>query len=109
MQEKLLIIINSIKNNKFEEPVSEIKPEQKLREDLNFDSFDLAELTVKIEEEFGVDIFEDGLGNNGGGGEGGWGMRASRLGMHCTLFRPTLIYGAGIQQIFTQIATSIRI
>ena len=46
MQEKLLIIINSIKNNKFEEPVSEIKPEQKLREDLNFDSVDLAELTV---------------------------------------------------------------
>lgn len=60
---RMLIIINSIKNNKFEEPVSEIKPEQKLREDLNFDSFDLAELTVKIEEEFGVDIFEDGLVN----------------------------------------------
>ncbi|PZU90601.1 MAG: acyl carrier protein [Chryseobacterium sp.] len=64
MQEKLLTIINSIKKNKFEEPVLEIKPEQKLREDLNFDSFDLAELTVKIEEEFGVDIFEDGLVNS---------------------------------------------
>ncbi|WP_374444617.1 acyl carrier protein [Epilithonimonas sp.] len=61
MQQKLLFIINSIKNNKFEEPVAKILPEQKLREDLNFDSFDLAELTVKIEEEFGVDIFEDGL------------------------------------------------
>jgi acyl carrier protein len=64
MQEKLLIIINSIKRNKFEDPISEINPEQKLREDLNFDSFDLAELTVKIEEEFGVDIFEDGLVNS---------------------------------------------
>ncbi len=63
MQEKLLTIINSIKKNKFEEEVSELKPEQKLREDLNFDSFDLAELTVKIEEEFEVDIFEDGLVN----------------------------------------------
>ena len=58
MQEKLLTIINSIKKNKFEEEFSELKPEQKLREDLNFDSFDLAELTVKIEEEF-----EDGLVN----------------------------------------------
>ncbi|MBP6577153.1 MAG: acyl carrier protein [Chryseobacterium sp.] len=63
MQEKLLTIINSIKKNKFEEEFSELKPEQKLREDLNFDSFDLAELTVKIEEEFEVDIFEDGLVN----------------------------------------------
>ena len=63
MQEKLLTIINSIKKNKFEEPVLEITPEQTLRENLNFDSFDLAELTVKIEEEFGVDIFEDGLVN----------------------------------------------
>jgi len=61
MQEKLLAIINSIKKNKFEETVLEITAEQRLREDLNFDSFDLAELTVKIEEEFGVDIFEDGL------------------------------------------------
>ena len=64
MQEKLLTIINSIKRNKFEDPISEINPEQKLREDLNFDSFDLAELTVKIEEEFGVDIFQDGLVNS---------------------------------------------
>lgn len=63
MQEKLLSIINSIKKNKFEDTVSEISPEQRLREDLNFDSFDLAELTVKIEEEFGVDIFENGLAN----------------------------------------------
>lgn len=63
MQEKLLSIINSIKKNKFEDTVTEISPEQRLREDLNFDSFDLAELTVKIEEEFGVDIFEDGLVN----------------------------------------------
>lgn len=61
MQEKLLTIINSIKRNKFEDELLELKPEQNLRDDLNFDSFDLAELTVKIEEEFGIDIFEDGL------------------------------------------------
>lgn len=64
MKEKLLFIVNSIKKNKFEDEVVELKSEQKLREDLNFDSFDLAELTVKIEEEFGVDIFEDGLVNS---------------------------------------------
>jgi len=64
MQERLLTIINSIKTNKFEDTVVELKPEQTLREDLNFDSFDLAELTVKIEEEFGIDIFETGLVNS---------------------------------------------
>ncbi|WP_270166377.1 acyl carrier protein [Paenibacillus sp. SYP-B4298] len=30
----------------------------RLREDLNMDSFDMAELTVRVENEFGVDIFE---------------------------------------------------
>ncbi len=31
-----------------------------LRDDIGFDSLDLAELTVRIEAEFDVDIFEDG-------------------------------------------------
>ena len=34
-----------------------------LRNDLDLTSFDLAELTVKIEDEFDIDIFEDGLVN----------------------------------------------
>ena len=29
-------------------------------------SFDLAELTVKLEDEYGIDIFEDGLVNTVG-------------------------------------------
>ena len=33
----------------------------KLRDDIGFDSFDLAQLTVMIEDEFDVDIFEDGI------------------------------------------------
>jgi acyl carrier protein len=33
----------------------------KFREDLGFDSFDLAQLTVMIEDEFDIDIFEDGI------------------------------------------------
>lgn len=32
-----------------------------LRDDLGLDSLDLAELTVKIEAETGIDIFEDGF------------------------------------------------
>lgn len=41
--------------------VKPISVDTRLREDLGFTSFDLAELTVKIEDEFDVDIFEDGL------------------------------------------------
>jgi len=33
----------------------------KLRDDIGFDSFDLAQLTVMIEDEFDIDIFEDGI------------------------------------------------
>lgn len=43
--------------------VAELTAETRLREDLAFTSFDLAELTVKIEDEFDIDIFEDGLVN----------------------------------------------
>ena len=38
----------------------------KLRDDLGLTSFDLAELTVRIEDEFDIDIFEDGLVNTVG-------------------------------------------
>lgn len=33
----------------------------RLREDLGFDSLELAVLTAKIEADFGVDIFADGI------------------------------------------------
>jgi len=35
----------------------------RLRQDLGLDSLELAELTVRLEAEFGVDIFRDGLVN----------------------------------------------
>lgn len=35
--------------------------ELKLREDIGLDSFDLAQLTVMIEDEFDIDVFEDGI------------------------------------------------
>ncbi len=61
MEEKLLEIINSILINKGMSTISEFKPEDDLREDYGFTSFDLAELTVGLEDEFDVDIFEGGL------------------------------------------------
>lgn len=61
MKEIVLAIINSIREAKQMEALKEIKESDRLREDLNLTSFDLAELTVKIEDEFDIDIFEDGL------------------------------------------------
>ena len=61
MDKKILIIINEIRAAKNLAPVDSINNETKLREDLSLTSFDLAELTVKIEDEFDIDIFEDGL------------------------------------------------
>ena len=61
MEKKIIDILNVIvlaKGNKID---FDINSDTKLREDLNLTSFDLAELTVKIEDEFDIDIFEDGL------------------------------------------------
>ena len=41
--------------------LTDLNPEHSLTQDIGFDSLDLAELTVRIEDEFGVDIFEDGF------------------------------------------------
>ena len=61
MEEKVLEIINEIRAAKELQPVEVLNAETRLREDLGLTSFDLAELTVKIEDEFDIDIFEDGL------------------------------------------------
>ena len=59
--EKLLKIFNSIILNKGLEPIDKINLDDKLDENLGFDSLDLAELTVRVEMEFNVDIFEDSI------------------------------------------------
>ena len=61
MNTTVLEIINGIRAAKGLAPVDTINAETKLREDLSLTSFDLAELTVKIEDEYDIDIFEDGL------------------------------------------------
>lgn len=59
--EKLIEIINEIREGKGDEPVKTISSETILRDDLDLDSFDLAMLTAKIEDEFDIDVFEDGI------------------------------------------------
>ena len=60
MENDIYEIIKIILRKKGMNSVEVLTPETKLREDLNFDSLDLAELTVRIEDKFGVDIFENG-------------------------------------------------
>ena len=61
MKSKILEIVNEIRVAKVLNPIESITNGTRLREDLELTSFDLAELTVKIEDEFDIDIFEDGL------------------------------------------------
>ena len=61
MKEKILTIINDIRLSKDLPALESISEESSLRDDLGLTTFDLAELTVHIEDEFDIDIFEDGL------------------------------------------------
>lgn len=63
MEQKVLSIINEIRKAKNLAILEKLNVEDNLRNNLEFTSFDLAELTVKSEDEFDVDIFEDGLVN----------------------------------------------
>jgi acyl carrier protein len=60
-ESKILEILNTVLNNRNKEKLTTLKPEMHLRSDIGLDSLDLAELTVRIEAEYDVDIFEDGL------------------------------------------------
>ena len=61
MEEKILEIINEIRASKELSALEVLKATDNLRNELELTSFDLAELTVRIEDEFDIDIFEDGL------------------------------------------------
>ena len=61
MEEKIIEIINIIREKKNQERISKIESTNDLRSSFMFDSLDLAEFTVRIEKEFGIDIFEDGF------------------------------------------------
>ncbi len=61
IENKLNEIINIILEKKEKEKLEKLDQNLSLRNDLEMDSLDLAELTVRIEDEFGVDVFEEGI------------------------------------------------
>jgi len=63
MEEKILEIMNTVLDNRTKKKLTALSPEMHLRNDIGFDSLDLAELTVRIEAEYDIDIFEDGIVN----------------------------------------------
>lgn len=64
--ETLNNIINTVLKNRGKQEVASINENSHLRNDIGMDSLDLAELTVRIEAEYDVDIFEDGIVNTVG-------------------------------------------
>ena len=60
MEEKLLGIINQVLDKQNARQLTNLDGELSLRDDLGFDSLMLAELTVKLEVIYDVDIFENG-------------------------------------------------
>jgi acyl carrier protein len=61
MSSSLLSVINEVRANKGHPPLDALGASLRWREDIGFDSLDLAELTVRIEEKFDVDVFADGV------------------------------------------------
>ena len=59
-------IINNVRENNGMSPLENISENMDLRADIGFDSLDLAELTVKIEKETGIDVFADSFVNTVG-------------------------------------------
>ena len=59
-------IINNVRENNGMPPLESISENMDLRTDIGFDSLDLAELTVKIEKEKGIDVFADSFVNTVG-------------------------------------------
>ncbi|KFF18444.1 acyl carrier protein [Flavobacterium hydatis] len=61
MKELLLLKINEVLTGKNLPIVTSINHDTTLRDGLGLDSIDLAELTVRIEEETDIDIFSNGI------------------------------------------------
>jgi len=57
----LLDIVNGIRKDAKRSKLQYLSPDQKLQQDLQLDSLQLAEMTVLIESRFGVDVFDQGI------------------------------------------------
>jgi acyl carrier protein len=66
MKQVILKAINEVLEGKGADMILDVEDKTDLRLDLGLDSFDLAELTVRIEEATGKDIFENGIVNTVG-------------------------------------------
>jgi acyl carrier protein len=58
---QLLEIINKVLGSNGCDTMVDISDDMNLKNDIGFDSFMLAELTVEIEEVYNIDIFKDTL------------------------------------------------
>jgi acyl carrier protein len=58
---ELLEIINKVLDSNGHQTISELNDDMNLKNDIGYDSFMLAELTVEIEEVYNVDIFKESL------------------------------------------------
>lgn len=58
-KEELLLIVNTVLKNGGREALDALPLDADLCSDIGFDSFDLAELAVRIQAKFDVDVFED--------------------------------------------------
>ena len=63
MEKKILLIINDIRMAKGLSPINVLEEGTDLRKDLGFSSFDLAELTVRVAVELGIDFLMVGIVN----------------------------------------------
>jgi acyl carrier protein len=61
MLDKLLAIINEMFEEQGKQRLTQLRGSMHLRDDLHMDSFALAEFTVRVEAELGIDVYEDGI------------------------------------------------
>jgi len=64
--DKLKTVINKVLTNIGLDAVEQLRPEMDLRDDLQIDSISFAELIVHIDEEFGIDVNQEGQVNTVG-------------------------------------------
>jgi acyl carrier protein len=77
-RESIVQALNTVLAKKQRQQVASFDPSLRLREDLDLDSLDLAELTVQIEAVTGIDIFAEGVVRTLGEIEDRLGIRGGR-------------------------------
>jgi acyl carrier protein len=63
VEKVVLRLINVVLTNNGKKNIEAISKSMSLRNDIGLDSFEMAEFTVIVEAELGIDVFEDGIVN----------------------------------------------